>query len=112
MLYNVVAPEILKQGAWKSEIGRFLLSKYLAETASDKRIMMIIYNRCDLTSAIAEHRCRLLGQLLCCKYACVMRLFNCVLCVYYVLNGGPVNNQHLCIMIAEVTLRCAEDANG
>ncbi len=33
-----------------------------------------VYNQRNLTSAISKHKCRLLRQLVCCKYICVMCL--------------------------------------
>ncbi len=37
------------------------------------------YSERNVTSNNRDHKCRLLGQLECCKYKCVMRLSSCVL---------------------------------
>ncbi len=49
---------------------------------------MVHCHQCYLTTAIAKHKCRLLGQLMCCKYACIVRSFDRALNMYYVMNGG------------------------
>ncbi len=62
------------------------------------------YNWRNLTLVILEHKCSLLGQLVCCKYTCVMHSFDHVLCVYFAINSIVVCNQPSCFMIAQVRL--------
>ena len=38
------------------------------------------------------HKCLLMGLLVCCKYACVMRAFGGVFRVYYAIHDGPVTS--------------------
>ncbi len=40
----------------------------------------------------AKHKCLLLGLLVCCKYASVMRAFGSVFRVHYVMHNGPVTS--------------------
>ncbi len=39
-----------------------------------------------------KHKCLLPGLLVCCKYACVMRAFDGIFCVYCAIHDGPVTS--------------------
>ncbi len=73
---------------WHTKLADF----FEHEQNLERKVEVCNTNQHNLTLVIVKHKCRLLDQLVCCKYACVVHLFDCGVCMYYMLNDDPVTS--------------------